>query len=389
MPNQKGTVGNNKSNSAPKAELLWASWESHGIGTAPPFGVVLDHSARELIVTVRGTLSIQDCIIDANVKAEPFDPLSLADEGSALLDPKNGLYAHAGMLACMRDLKERLEKRGILALLAPGGEAHGYVMVCTGHSLGAGIAALLALELHPSLGNCVRYVGFEPPGGLLSPTLARITVELGWVSSVVVHDWIPRLSLRSLQSLRESVLDELIVCPYSKLQIAAFLSRRLLLRCFMCYCIQCLITGLSSICGLLCRRLRFRRLVDAVVSPKGEPESDRHARELFVDGLTPCSPAAAALLEERRAQRNDPNFWVEPMMPPGRLIFLRPQGSELVFSGCVSRYTAWTAEWGNCEDLKDMLVVPDAVEAHFPHMVAVALTSAARNLDPDLGRPTP
>jgi sn1-specific diacylglycerol lipase len=57
--------------------------------------------------------------------------------------------AHAGILEAARATFLDIQKHRVLhdALLAPGGRCHGYRLVVTGHSLGAGCAFLLALYL--------------------------------------------------------------------------------------------------------------------------------------------------------------------------------------------------------------------------------------------------
>lgn len=64
----------------------------------------------------------------------------------------------------------------------------------TGHSLGGGVAALLALRLRRLIPN-TRCWAFAPPGGLISPGLSLRMRD--WCTSVVVgRDMVPRLSLR-------------------------------------------------------------------------------------------------------------------------------------------------------------------------------------------------
>ena len=61
-----------------------------------------------------------------------------------------------------------------------------------------------------------RYVGFEPPGGLLSKRLSEQTASLGFLAAVCANDWIARLSVRAVQDMRERVLDALGECDRSK-----------------------------------------------------------------------------------------------------------------------------------------------------------------------------
>jgi sn1-specific diacylglycerol lipase len=65
-----------------------------------------------------------------------------------------------------------------------------------GHSLGAGVGALLTLHLrshYPRLNP--RCWAYAPPGGLISPTLAP-HLEKHCISVITGRDLVPRLSLR-------------------------------------------------------------------------------------------------------------------------------------------------------------------------------------------------
>jgi len=74
----------------------------------------------------------------------------------------------------------------------------------TGHSLGAGTAVLLALKLKEEYPT-VRCIAYSPPGGLISTPLVNYTKS--FVMSVIVgDDIVPRLSLRSVHSLKAQIL---------------------------------------------------------------------------------------------------------------------------------------------------------------------------------------
>lgn len=77
-------------------------------------------------------------------------------------------------------------------------------IVLTGHSLGAGAAALVALYIRSFYPNS-RCWAFEPPGGLVDGTLAEAAADC--VTSVVLgKDWVPRLSLASFERLRDEMV---------------------------------------------------------------------------------------------------------------------------------------------------------------------------------------
>eukprot|EP00929_Paragymnodinium_shiwhaense_P059258 TRINITY_DN29671_c0_g1_i1.p1 TRINITY_DN29671_c0_g1~~TRINITY_DN29671_c0_g1_i1.p1 ORF type:complete len:766 (+),score=122.39 TRINITY_DN29671_c0_g1_i1:90-2387(+) len=378
-------------------ELLWATWQRTDVSSAPPFAVLLDHESQELVITIRGTFSVQDCLIDARCKPEYFDPFASQRAANGQeAQPETGAeaerYAHAGMLVAMRDIKNRLAERGILEdVLAEGRRGHGYKIVVTGHSLGAGVAVLLALELRSEYGEAVRYVGFEPPGCAVSPGLAsEIEHELGWSSLVLSQDWVPRISVRSLQLLREQVLDEIANCEQSKFQLAMLMSRRGVVPMF-CPCWRWLRLQLGHL-PRFCRPDFARgRLARDRQEPGNDLEEGQH-REVHEPDDTPAHvlrggstgqcEAATVFARQRRAQRAEAGFYALPTRCPGRRLVLRSMGTESMLCGLVARRRAWKAAfWQRPEDLDELLVATDAVEAHFPFIIEGALKDAIARLD--------
>jgi len=79
----------------------------------------------------------------------------------------------------------------------------GWGVVVTGHSLGAGAAALVALYLRNFYPETCAWA-FSPPGGLVDSALAGAAAAC--VTSVAVgKDWVPRLSLASFERLRDDM----------------------------------------------------------------------------------------------------------------------------------------------------------------------------------------
>ncbi|KAJ1422206.1 Alpha/Beta hydrolase protein [Ochromonadaceae sp. CCMP2298] len=99
----------------------------------PRYVISLDHLARRIVVSVRGTASFSDIMTDLYIEASPF------------LEPHRGLFAHHGMaesaealLQPVTDVIRSVWRKKIYSK---------YRVVVTGHSLGAGTACLLALLL--------------------------------------------------------------------------------------------------------------------------------------------------------------------------------------------------------------------------------------------------
>lgn len=90
----------------------------------------------------------------------------------------------------------------------------GFSLVVTGHSLGAGTAVLVGLALRAEFPS-LRVWSFSPPGALLSPALhdhcAAFTRAV-----VSANDFVPRLSVESLERLRDEMVASLACCPLNK-----------------------------------------------------------------------------------------------------------------------------------------------------------------------------
>ena len=98
-------------------------------------------------------------------------------------------------------------------------EYRDYQLVVTGHSLGAGTAAILAFllrEKYPA--RAVSCYAFSPPGGLLSETAARES-EKFTVSILVGDDVVPRLSLPNIKKLSADIKHSIQTCSLPKYQI--------------------------------------------------------------------------------------------------------------------------------------------------------------------------
>ncbi|KAJ0393747.1 hypothetical protein P43SY_005294 [Pythium insidiosum] len=151
---------------------------------SPKFALVLDHAAREIVLVVRGSATILDFCTD----------LCLVN------DPLHDGQGHRGIVRASQWLVHAVEpdlKRLTRAYPA-------YAVTTTGHSLGAGVAALAALEWRrrgtfPTL----RCVAFATPA-CVTRGLAQQCREF---VTTVVHgdDCVPRLHQHSLQLLHRDV----------------------------------------------------------------------------------------------------------------------------------------------------------------------------------------
>ena len=92
-----------------------------------------------------------------------------------------------------------------------------YSLVICGYSLGAGIGAILSVILKSRYPDLKCY-GIAMPGSVLSEGLANATRHFIY-SYVVDVDMIPRGSIRSLEDLRDRIVDALNKCNRCKLNI--------------------------------------------------------------------------------------------------------------------------------------------------------------------------
>ncbi|OSX60616.1 hypothetical protein POSPLADRAFT_1148763 [Postia placenta MAD-698-R-SB12] len=200
----------------------------------PRFWVLTDHARREVVLVIRGTMSLNEIAVDLTCDTAPFElytpkasrapkrPRAMSSVPVPSVEPAIGPESddeshtthlvHGGMLKMAR------------AMGAPGKPVHvavrdalrrnrGYSLVLCGHSLGAGVAALLALmwanprtrlthqySRLPQRRSVSAYC-FAPPC-MASTQLARLAGESGLVTSFVYgHDVVSRLSLGSVRDL--------------------------------------------------------------------------------------------------------------------------------------------------------------------------------------------
>uniref|UniRef100_A0A8C6SQ79 Diacylglycerol lipase-beta n=1 Tax=Neogobius melanostomus TaxID=47308 RepID=A0A8C6SQ79_9GOBI len=170
-----------------------------------PFFVALDHKREAVLVAVRGTLSLRDVLTDLSAECE-----NLPLEGVI-----GACYAHKGICQAAGYIYKKLVNDGILNQafsIAPE-----YKLVITGHSLGGGTAALLAVMLKNSFPTLKCYA-FSPPGGLVSKALADYTKDFV-ISVVLGKDLVPRLSLPNMEDLKRRILKIVSNCNKPKYRI--------------------------------------------------------------------------------------------------------------------------------------------------------------------------
>lgn len=115
--------------------------------------MIADHKTRNIVIAIRGSISLRDIFTDLTATSDRFEAEGLPPD----------TMAHKGMAIGADYVQRRLRETGIVdKALARYPE---YGLVLTGHSLGAGVAALLALKIRPRYPDLKVYA-FATPGRL-------------------------------------------------------------------------------------------------------------------------------------------------------------------------------------------------------------------------------
>ncbi|KAA8494714.1 Sn1-specific diacylglycerol lipase alpha [Porphyridium purpureum] len=160
----------------------------------PSYFIAVDHQLERIVISVRGTLNAADALTDVVANLEPvYVALHRpADTSEALL----GL-AHSGVRRSTQNLYLTI-KECVEELLQQNPT---YALRFTGHSLGGGVAALLALlfrELNPvSQGRDIKAFLFGPPS-ILTGAMAKYCEQFV-ICVINKNDIVPRLSVSAFR----------------------------------------------------------------------------------------------------------------------------------------------------------------------------------------------
>ncbi len=182
----------------PESDLVYAQFVNRF--SLVPYCILLDHQSQSVVVSVRGSLSLDDLVTDVHM--EPECVYELGQEHGFEADQNQ--YCHSGAMACARNLYKDLERHGLLEQLLRI-EYPEYHLRLVGHSLGALVCTLLGYMLKSRFPTLHVY-NFSTPGCAMTWELA--TACESWATSFVLDtDIVPRLSVLALQRLRDEVLD--------------------------------------------------------------------------------------------------------------------------------------------------------------------------------------
>lgn len=165
-----------------------------------PYCILVDHHSQSIVVSVRGSLSLDDLVTDVHMDPECI--YELGQEHGFEAGPNQ--YCHSGAIACARNIYSDLQRHGLLEQLLRIDYPE-YQLRLVGHSLGALVCTLLGYMLKSRFPT-LHVFNFSPPGCAMTWELA--TDCESWATSFVLDsDIVPRLSVLALQRLRDEVLD--------------------------------------------------------------------------------------------------------------------------------------------------------------------------------------
>ncbi|KAN0066379.1 hypothetical protein ACQY0O_000473 [Thecaphora frezii] len=185
----------------------------------PRYYVVTDHARKAIILVLRGSLSVGDIAADLTCESVPFSFHPSIEDAwhAAAAAQSSGVgrsdedFCHEGMLLTAKEIGDvgRPVHRAVSQALRAN---DGYALEIAGHSLGAGVASLLAMMWgNPRTGKTYEASGL--PAGrrihsycyavpcVTSESLARKCATLV-TSHVYSYDFVTRLSLGAIQDIR-------------------------------------------------------------------------------------------------------------------------------------------------------------------------------------------
>ena len=296
-----------------------------------PFLVILDHEHRSVVVSIRGTLSMDDAITD--LVANP--------ERVPLPEPQSPYFAHKGMLRTTERIRDKLTEENILGRAFMRGV--GYNLIIVGHSLGAGCAAILGLllrERYPDL-HCYCY---SPPGTVIDDQGAAYTET--FVTSITLgHDLVGHASEHTFALLKEDLARAIEQSRLPKYRI--FLEEKL-----------------ETTCWCFGRRVVFEEKANADGAQRiiAEEEEDHGTG----------GPEDEEFVPIISRHLGKPDEYQEVLFVPGKIIHLADTGAS---RGCCSSKRTLEPQWAHRSEFKKITVTPGMIRDHFPDVLSAAMNT--------------
>ncbi|KAG0725122.1 Sn1-specific diacylglycerol lipase beta [Chionoecetes opilio] len=308
-----------------------------------PFFIAIDDETQNVVLAIRGTLSLHDAITDLNAQC-------IKVEGEGLPE---GCMAHKGMVQTARSVLTRLDSTRALAEACSS--RPGYGLVITGHSLGAGAV----LSVLPYCGRATQASGALPSHRLGDSAPGNSHRQLSFVMSVVVgDDLVPRLSMNSLHDLRHKIKCVLDTCSEPKYRVLAQ-------GCWY------MLFGIST------SSLHSANSVDSPAQDR--PLLEGSGNSFTYQSTPPVQESVddvQVMFSEPDPQRpHVPRHTETPLFPPGRILYCFPSLPEQDrLEGSVGD---WEYTWSEAKEFSQILISPFMMRHHLPPNVLRALRDAA------------
>lgn len=187
-----------------------------------PYSIVRDATRRQLIVCVRGSMSFYDFVTDGLAKVDTMHP----DELPRDVPNRHLTRTHYGMLRTARQLYSDLQvgtrktlfwdfaRRHCRADASASASAAPWEIVVCGHSMGAGVGAILAVMLKKDFASTKAFL-YAPPM-MFDPATAAWTKSF-MTTAVYGDDIVPRLSIANVTRLRDEMATHFHEVAYEPL----------------------------------------------------------------------------------------------------------------------------------------------------------------------------
>lgn len=367
MPENGRIEGDNMCQTHKTALLLTAGLEDADLVYAQlrssfaenPYCILLDHEWKSVVVSIRGTFSLEDCVTDVLIDPEPLDQL-----GEEFGFNGAGQFCHAGVLLCARNIYRDLQRHTYLDDLLVGEHARypGYTLKLVGHSLGASTCTVLSYMMRSKFPTLKCFI-YSPPGWSLTWEAAKGCED--WCTTYVLDsDIVPRLSLLSMEALRDQILELIARVKVPKIEV-----------------VNRLVRGVGTGSGsYVCTEppaddpMNMHSIEEILYPPDQVPDSE-YRRQLT---------SFKRIQDGRRLSRGPARSM--KLYPPGKLIHLaKISESATCWHGVTKCLTCCTTNAGfvytpmriNNDALDEIVVNPHMGTDHFPNRMSSVIRSVA------------
>ena len=253
-------------------------------------------------------------------------------------------------------------------LLGVGAPYSHYNLRLTGHSLGAGCATLLGYMFRHKFPD-LKVIAISPPGGFITWRLATECKQ--FVTTFVLDsDLVPRLSVASMELVRNEVLDLVSRIKVNKIEVAKLL----------------VIGGISNGIKENDDPAVIARENSTILHPKENDGSESNEQTEFRKQLQKFETIQKQRKEKRGEMRDIQLF------PPGKMIHLVKTGENSScmnsVAKCVTCCTSnvgykYSPVWADNSDFNEIVVSPTMAFDHFPNRVCLQLESVAASFGID------